>query len=189
MLTDTHRRQPGTACPEERRLMQLSHHHIITTMNPRQPAQWFVTAGSQRGSISYDGYAESSTVWRGGAAYVQMCLTCGLEPGRVGYVSNCLCLCKRCCRVLHGHGDESRLCDNCGGGRPVITSIGTVEVKAKRPRSTYQPRCARPCLASPAPSPVAACPVPAPVALAAELLVASAVNYLGYGHYCSFSYL
>ncbi len=121
-------------------------------MNPRKPpARWFVTAGSQHGNISYDGHSESSSVWRGGAAYVQMCLTCGLEPGRAGYVSNCLCMCKRCCRVLHGHGDESRLCDNCGGGRPEITSIGTVEVKAKRPRSSYLPWHARPCPTAPSP--------------------------------------
>lgn len=104
-------------------------------MNPRQPVEWFVTAGSQHGSISYDGHSESSSVWRGGAAYVQMCLTCGLEPGRAGYVSNCLCMCKRCCRALNGHGDEMRMCDGCDGGRPQIASIGTTEIKAKRKRT------------------------------------------------------
>ena len=119
-------------------------------MSSLPPARFFVTASSQR-DISYDGRSANSSAWRGGAAYVQMCLTCGLEPVKAGRASNCLCMCglgKRgagCSRALSGLGDEEGKCSNCGGGRPEIPSIGTVEVKAKRPRSSYLPWPARPC--------------------------------------------
>ncbi len=82
---------------------------------------------------------------------MQMCLTCGLEPVKPGRASNCLCMCglgKRgagCSRAMSGLGDEEGKCSNCGGGRPEIPAIGTVEVKAKRPRSSYLPWPARPC--------------------------------------------
>jgi hypothetical protein len=120
-------------------------------MSSLPPAKFFVTASSQKDIISYDGRAANSSVWRGGAAYVQMCLTCGLEPVKAGRASNCLCMCglgKRgagCSRVLSGLGDEDGKCSTCGGGRPEIPSIGTVEVKAKRPRSSYLSWAARPC--------------------------------------------
>lgn len=143
-------------------------------MNPR-PVQWFVTVRSQHGSISYDGHSENSSVWRGGAAYVQMCLTCGLEPRRDGYRSNCLCMCKRCSRALNGHGDAKRLCASCDGGRQEIASIATTEVKAKRKRAKL--------------SPVAvvadAAVVDVAVVAACELAVASAATYVGYGHFRS----
>ena len=128
--------------------------HNNSGMNPRQATQWLVTAASQHGSISYEGRSETSSVWRGGAAYVQMCLTCGLEPGKPGFVSNCICMCglgkrgsmstKSCGKPLDGHGDENGICRACGRGRPEILSIGTIEVKAKRPRSSYVPHVLRP---------------------------------------------
>ena len=48
-----------------------------------------------------------------------------------------------CSLALHGNGDEEGKCRNCGGGRPEIPSIGTVEAKAKRPRWTYVPHVLR----------------------------------------------
>ena len=118
-------------------------------MSSLPPARFFVTASSyNQGHISYDGRSANSSAWRGGAAYVQMCLTCGLEPGRPGKPSNCLCMCGLgkpggCSLALHGNGDEDGKCRNCGGGRPEIPSIGTVEVKAKRPRWKYVPHVLR----------------------------------------------
>ena len=139
-------------------------------MIPRQRTHWFVTAGSQAGSISYEGRSERSSVWRGGAAYVQMCLTCGLEPGRAGFVSKCMCMCglgkhggmstKSCGAPLQGNGDEHGICSFCGPGRPEILLIGTIEVKAKRPRSSYVPHVLR--------------PGPTPIALAHAAVVAAA---------------
>ncbi len=131
------------------------------------PARFFITARSYKvGHISYDGRSPNSSAWRGGAAYVQMCMTCGLEPGRPGKLSNCMCMCglgkpgRGCSRALHGNGDEDGKCRNCGGGRTEFPSIGTVEVKAKRPRSSYVPHVLR--------------PGPSPVALAAAAAVAAA---------------
>ena len=105
------------------------------------PTTRFVTASSQEGRISHDGRSEGSSAWLGGAAYVQMCLTCGLEPSRPGKSSNCMCVCglgalggKSCSAPLRGHGDASGICRSCGGGRPEIHSIATTEVKAKRAR-------------------------------------------------------
>ena len=136
---------------------------------PRPATQWLVTAGSQHGCISYDGRSERSSAWRGGAAYVQMCLTCGLEPDRPGFASNCMCMCglgkrggKSCGKPLDGHGDEKGICCACGPGRPEILSIGTTEVKAKRPRSSYVAHVLR--------------PGPSPVALAAAAAVAVAAG-------------
>ena len=48
-----------------------------------------------------------------------------------------------CSLALHWNGDEEGKCRNCGGGRPEIPSIGTVEAKAKRPRWTYVPHVLR----------------------------------------------
>lgn len=145
------------------------------------PPQRYVTAGSQevRGLVSYDGRSTRSIAWRGGAAYVQMCLTCGLEPGRPGRACNCMCMCglgkrggtstKSCGKPLRGHGDGNGICGLCGPGRPEIVSIGTTEVKAKRPRSSYVPHVLRP-----GPSPVAvaaaAAAAPPPAATAASLV-------------------
>ena len=103
---------------------------------------------------------------------MQMCLTCGLEPVKAGRASNCLCMCglgKRgagCSRALSGLGDEEGKCSNCGRGRPEILSIGTTEVKAKRPRSSYVPHVLRPgpspvALAAAAPAAAAAAPAAA----------------------------
>ncbi len=103
---------------------------------------------------------------------MQMCLTCGLEPGRPGHLSNCMCMCglgKRgggCCRILHGHGDAEGKCKGCGGGRPEIVSIGTTEVKPKRSRESYVPHVLRP-----GPSPVAIA-----VAIAAAAAAAAATH-------------
>ncbi len=115
-------------------------------VSQRPATQRYVTVSSvQRETISFDGRSANSTYWRGGAAYVAMCLTCGLEPVKAGRSSNCLCMCglgKRgagCSRALSGLGDEQGLCGSCGGGRPVIVPIGSVEVKAKRPRMTRVP--------------------------------------------------
>ena len=169
-------------------------------MNPRQTTQWFVTAGSQQGSISYEGRSERSSMWRGGAAYVQMCLTCGLEPSRPGFASNCMCMCglgKRgagCSSVLNGNGDADGKCKYCGTGRPKIASIATIETKAKRPRSSYVPHVLRP-----GPSPLAVAAAARVVASAASVAVATyaagAVDvaacrtYLSYGHFRSCSHL
>jgi hypothetical protein len=173
----------------------------------------YVTAHHERGRISLDGRSETSKYWAGGAAYDLMCATCGLAPirrDRPGLASNCFCMCDTCKRPLYGLGSlvpldadnpggpKHHVCADCGGDAAEVIPICTREVKAKRPRSSYLPWNARPCPTSPAPSPVASCPAPSPVAscpapspmaLAAELVVASAVNYLGYGHYSSFSYL
>ena len=127
--------------------------------------------------ISYDAGRSA----RGGAAYVEICLmpTCGLEPGRAGFVSKCMCMCglgkrggtstKSCGKPLRGHGDGNGICGLCGPGRPEIVSIGTTEVKAKRPRSSYVPHVLRP-----GPSPVAvaaaAAAAPPPAATAASLV-------------------
>jgi len=156
-------------------------------MNPR-PVQWFVTVRSQHGSISYDGHSENSSVWRGGAAYVQMCLTCGLEPRRDGYLSNCLCMCKRCSRALNGHGDAKRLCASCYGGRPEIASIATTEVKAKRKRAKLSPVAVVADAAVVAAVVADAAVVDVAVVaaeVACELVVASAATYVGYGHFRS----
>jgi hypothetical protein len=172
-------------------------------MNPRQEAQWLVTAGSQHGSISYEGRSVRSSVWRGGAAYVQMCLTCGLEPSRPGFASNCMCMCglgKRgagCSSVLNGNGDADGKCNNCGTGRPKIPSIGTIETKAKRPRSSYVPHVLRP-----GPSPLAVAAAARVVALAASVASSTVATYaagavdvpacrthLSYGHFRSCSHL
>ncbi len=134
--------------------------------------RYVVTASNEQvqGRISYDGRSQTSSVWRGGAAYVQMCLTCGLEPGRPGFTSNCMCMCglgkrgghstKSCGKPLRGHGDEHGICGGCGRGRPDMLSIGTTEVKAKRPRASYVPHVLR--------------PGPSPVALAAAATAAAA---------------
>ena len=119
----------------------------------RTPATFFVTVNSVRnlGHLSYDGRSAKSSAWRGGAAYVQMCLTCGLEPGRPGFVSKCICMCglgkphRGCSSALNGNGDAEGKCRKCGGGRPEMASIGTVEIKVKRPRASYLPWHARPC--------------------------------------------
>ena len=148
---------------------------------PRPATQWLVTAGSQHGCISYDGRSERSSAWRGGAAYVQMCLTCGLEPDRPGFASNCMCMCglgkrgghQSCGKPLHGHGDEDGICKGCGRGRPDILSIGTTEVKAKRPRSSYVPHVLRPG-PSRAAATAAAADAPAAAAAAAAAPAAAA---------------
>jgi hypothetical protein len=119
-------------------------------MSSPPPTRWTVTASLYAHRISYDGRSPNSSAWRGGAAYVQMCMTCGLEPGRPGFVSKCMCMCGLgkpnnggCSLALHGNGDEEGKCRNCGGGRPSCPSIVTVEVKAKRPRWTYVPHVLR----------------------------------------------
>jgi hypothetical protein len=148
----------------------VRHHHQTHTMLPTP--RFVVTASNEQvqGRISYDGRSQTSSVWRGGAAYVQMCLTCGLEPGRAGFVSKCMCMCglgkhggmstKSCGAPLQGNGDEHGICSFCGPGRPEILSIGTIEVKAKRPRSSYVPHVLR--------------PGPTPIALAHAAVVAAA---------------
>ena len=148
----------------------VRHHHQTHTMLPTP--RFVVTASNEQvqGRISYDGRSQTSSVWRGGAAYVQMCLTCGLEPDRPGFASNCMCMCglgkrgghatKSCGKPLRGHGDEHGICKGCGRGRPEILSIGTTEVKAKRPRASYVPHVLR--------------PGPSPVALAAAANAAAA---------------
>ena len=151
------------------------------------PSVRYVTAGSQEGHISYDGRSAHSSAWRGGAAYVQMCLTCGLEPYRSGKNSNCMCVCGLggrdggCGAPLRGHGDQHGKCRRCGGGRPEIHSIATTEVKAKRPRESYTAWHKR--RASPATrAEVTAAP---DVAACAAVAVAAAPTYLTYGHYYS----
>ena len=105
---------------------------------------------------------------------MQMCLTCGLEPGRPGFVSKCMCMCGLgkpnggCSLALHGNGDEEGKCRNCGGGRTEIASIGTVEVKAKRPRWTYVPHVLR---GEAFDNDVAAAAVMAPAVMAAAAVV------------------
>jgi hypothetical protein len=144
------------------------------------PTQKYVTFSSvQRESISFDGRSAKSTYWRGGAAYVAMCLTCGLEPVKPGRTSNCLCMCglgkggAGCSRALSGLGDEEGLCVGCGGGRPEIVPIGSVEVKAKRPR-----------LIIPGADAVTITPTQAEVT--PTLPAATTVRtYLTYGHFCS----
>jgi hypothetical protein len=135
----------------------------------RQPSRWCVTASSvPQDLISLDGRSAQSNAWRGGAAYVQMCLTCGLEPGRPGHLSNCMCMCglgkrgRGCGGILHGHGDAEGKCKGCGGGRPEIVSIGTTEVKVKRSRESYVPHVLR--------------PGPSPVAIAAAVAAAVSVT-------------
>ena len=169
-------------------------------MFPPTPT-WFVTAGSQQGRISLDGRSARSSAWRGGAAYVQMCLTCGLEPSRLGHASNCLCMCGLgkgrggCGRILHGHGNAEGMCRVCGGGRPEMVSIGTIEVKRKRSRESYVPHVLRPSQAPAAVASAAAvvASVAASVASAAAGsptasaagAVASWPTYLTYGHFRS----
>ena len=81
-----------------------------------------------------------------------MCM-CGL--GKHGGMST-----KSCGAPLQGNGDEHGICSFCGPGRPEILSIGTIEVKAKRPRASYVPHVLR--------------PGPSPVALAAAANAAAA---------------
>ena len=105
------------------------------------------TADRQRGTITFEGRSETSKQWSGGAAYAIRCGRCGLEPGRVGFVSKCLCTCTRCFEPLNG----KKVCPSrfCGHHQPVEGSgvddgrprspetlpIATVHVKAKRKRA------------------------------------------------------
>ena len=72
--------------------------------------------------------------------------TCGLEPGRPSHASNCVRMCGigkgggGCSSALDGNGDAEGKCRNCGVGRSDIVTIGKVEVKAKRPRSSSAQR-------------------------------------------------
>jgi hypothetical protein len=124
------------------------------------PVQRFVTADSQRGRISYDGRSEKSSAWAGGAGYVFMCKTCGLEPSKPGRISMCLCMCKTCSRVLDGHGDAGQKCRRCGnhdGDEEAVYPICTREVKAKkvkRPRCETLPSSVSAAVALPIGSPV-----------------------------------
>jgi hypothetical protein len=81
-----------------------------------------------------------------------------------------MCMCglgKRgagCSSVLNGNGDADGKCKYCGTGRPKIASIGTIETKAKRPRSSYVPHVLRP-----GPSPLAVAAAARVVALGASV--------------------
>ena len=137
--TDALGRRVGATRIQRRCTTQPSFCTTSLIMTYRLPSTRYVTVSSQSGHISYDGRSETSSAWRGGAAYVQMCLTCGLEPYRPGKPSNCLCVCGlgkldggSCSAPLQGHGDESGICRSCGGGRPEIHSIASTEVKPKR---------------------------------------------------------
>ncbi len=116
--------------------------HRRTLLLAMLPVQRFVTADSQRGRISYDGRSERSSAWAGGAGYVFMCKTCGLEPSKPGRISMCLCMCKTCSRVLDGHGDAFQKCRRCSGNyaddEEAVYPICTREVKAKKAK---RPRC------------------------------------------------
>ena len=111
-----------------------------------QPAHRTTTAERQRGSISYEGRSKGSKAWIGGAAYAIRCDRCGLEPGRPGYVSKCLCTCTQCFQLLNG----KKVCPSrfCGHHQPIAGSgvddgrprspeeveIATVHVRVKRRR-------------------------------------------------------
>ena len=114
------------------------------------PTQLFVTANSQKGFISMDGRSEKSRFWAGGAAYVVMCVKCGLEPSRQGSVSNCFCMCDACAAPLNGRGSVRTssdvnpgkaqiVCQRCGGQGNSVVPICTREVRAKRSRDSYTP--------------------------------------------------
>ena len=111
-----------------------------------QPPHLYTTAERQRGNISFEGRSPTSKAWSGGAAYAIRCGRCGLEPGRVGFVSKCLCTCTLCFEPLNG----KKVCPSryCGHNQPVEGSgvddgrprspeaipIATQHVKAKRRR-------------------------------------------------------
>jgi len=111
-----------------------------------QPVHRSTTAERQRESISYEGRSKGSKAWIGGAAYAIRCGRCGLEPGRPGFVSNCLCTCTQCFQLLNG----KKVCPSrfCGHHQPIPGSavddgrprspeeveIATVHVKVKRRR-------------------------------------------------------
>ena len=140
-----------------------------------EATQRFVTASHPgvQGLISHDGRTPTSRYWSGGAAYVLMCAQCGLEPSRIGYPGNCLCMCYKCCKPVHGHGaiewfdmgmfgrevKRVLLCEDCGGVEVCAIPIGTRECKTKRKR---------PHRVSPPP------PVDGPAAADAAIAVAAA---------------
>jgi hypothetical protein len=157
---------------------------MLPTPSPLPATQRYVTAGSVvRGTISFDGRSDKSTYWRGGAAYVLMCHTCGLEPSKLGHASKCMCMCEGCSKPLNGHGAPmptgidgrvKMLCKRCGGRKQEVIPIGTVETKAKRPRAS-------------ATSAAAECtPVATPLILSNETYEQqSARTYISYGHFRS----
>ena len=117
-----------------------------------QPPHWYTTAERQRGNISFEGRSPTSKAWSGGAAYAIRCGRCGLEPGRVGFVSKCLCTCTLCFEPLNG----KKVCPSrfCGHNQPAEGSgvddgrprspepvpIATQHAKAKRRRPVAVPR-------------------------------------------------
>jgi hypothetical protein len=142
------------------------------------PTQRYVTASSQQvqGLISLDGRSRKSRLWDGGAAYVLMCVQCGLEPSRPNHTSNCMCMCEICSGPLRGHGAPvsvdgkvKLLCRKCGGREVDVVPIGTREVKVKRSRSSYIPHVLRitPSCPTPPPPPHLHLPAAAP-AVASE---------------------